>query len=278
MSDSHTRREAASCHFAPTWEELVSSYENTAEGNDRIHGLLDIATRTHSLLAEHREHIEQHKLGFGDVAFQSMWARLLEVAARRHGRVRALEIGVFKGQVISLWCLLAKRFGWDVEVSCITPLSGNPRSASRLINRLRYILSAKYREDAQNSNFYEEENYSEIIRDLFTHFGLDLDAVVMHRGFSNDNDLLQQVAEKQYEIIYVDGDHSFEGSQHDFSVFGPKVVKGGWLIADDAGCDLPGTKFWKGHEAVSRAVKILPSLGFRNVLNVGHNRVYERVS
>jgi hypothetical protein len=55
------------------------------------------------------------------------------------------------------------------------------------------------------------------------------------------------------------------------------VTKGGFLVADDAGCGLPGTSFWKGHEAVSRAAEILPSLGFVNILNVGHNRIYERV-
>jgi hypothetical protein len=278
MSDSKPRQEVGCCRFEPSWEELVSSYENTAETNDRIHHLLENATRSHRLLAGHREYIETHKLGFGDAAFQSMWARILEGANRRHGRVRALEIGVFKGQVISLWSLLAKEYGWNIEISCITPLSGNPRSASRLMNRLRSVLSAKYREDIQNANFYEEANYGDIIRQLFAHFALNFDEVTIHRGLSTDAAVLDKVAEQQYEIVYVDGDHSFEGSQHDFRVFGPKVVKGGWLIADDAGCDLPGTKFWKGHEAVSRAVEILPSLGFRNVLNVGHNRIYERVS
>ena len=48
------------------------------------------------------------------------------------------------------------------------------------------------------------------------------------------------------------------------------------LVADDAGCELPGTVFWKGHESVSRAARELPALGFTNVLNVGHNRVYQR--
>jgi hypothetical protein len=46
---------------------------------------------------------------------------------------------------------------------------------------------------------------------------------------------------------------------------------------DDAAYDQPGTTFWKGYETVARACHLLPALGFRNVLNVGHNRVFERM-
>jgi alpha-D-ribose 1-methylphosphonate 5-triphosphate synthase subunit PhnG len=45
---------------------------------------------------------------------------------------------------------------------------------------------------------------------------------------------------------------------------------------DDAAYGLPGTSFWKGYETVARACLRLPDLGFDNVLNVGHNRVFER--
>ncbi len=45
---------------------------------------------------------------------------------------------------------------------------------------------------------------------------------------------------------------------------------------DDAGFHLPGTTFWKGYETVARACENLSELGFSNVLNVGHNRVFER--
>jgi hypothetical protein len=48
-------------------------------------------------------------------------------------------------------------------------------------------------------------------------------------------------------------------------------------VMDDASCFLPGTGFWKGLEAVSVAAEDIPALGFENVLNVGHNRVYRRV-
>ena len=133
----------------------VSRYRNTAGHNDDLYREMTAATWSDPLLAAHRRHVEANDLGFGDAAFHALWSRLLVAAAERFGRVRALEIGVFKGQVISLWSALARE-------------------------------------------------------------------------------------------------------------------------ADDASCDLSGTAFWKGHDGVSRAAQVIPSLGFRNVLNVGHNRVFER--
>lgn len=264
--------------FLPAFGELVSTYRNKGEVNDRIHELLEQATWQDGLLSEHRKHIEENKLGFGDPAFHSMWARLLEAAVQRHGKVRALEIGVFKGQVISLWSLLAKARGWPVEIFCITPMSGNPLPPLGLRHRMRMLLSRRYREEIRNGNFYGEEDYHDIIKSLFGAFDLPFDKVTVFRGFSTDPDILERTSMLECEVIYVDGDHTFEGATHDMRHFSPKIVKGGWIVVDDAGCSLPGTRFWKGHEAVSRATEILPSLGFRNVLNVGHNRIFEKVS
>jgi alpha-D-ribose 1-methylphosphonate 5-triphosphate synthase subunit PhnG len=62
----------------------------------------------------------------------------------------------------------------------------------------------------------------------------------------------------------------------DIEHYAPKIIPGGWLVMDDAAYGLPGTSFWKGYETVARACLRLPDLGFDNVLNVGHNRVFER--
>lgn len=263
-------------NFNPSFEELVKKYRNEASINNQIHESLTEATWSNELLAKHRRFIEKNKLGFGDAAFQSMWARILEAAVQRHGKVRALEIGVFKGQIISLWALLAKTYNWPIEIVGISPLEGSPLEKTSVLRQIKMILSRKYRERAKNGDFYENEPYESIIRQLFDKMSLNYSSIQILKGFSNDQKILKEVENRQFEIIYVDGDHTYQGALHDFKVFGKKVVKGGWLVADDAGCNLPGTKFWKGHEAVSRAVEALPDLGFQNVLNVGHNRVYEK--
>ena len=267
----------SSAPFSPTFVELVAAYQNTAEHNDALHQNLTDATWSDPLLAAHRRHVETRQLGFGDPAFHAMWARLLDTAAENFGEVRTLEIGVFKGQVISLWSLLARARDLSVKISAISPLAGQPMPRhSRLVRWLRYRLDQKFRERLDNGDFYAVEDYERIIREHFAHHGLDSAPVRFHRGYSTDPVLLAGMKDETYHIVYVDGDHTLAGAQHDFATFGPKVAPGGWLIADDAGCDLPGSTFWKGHRAVSEAVRDLPSLGFSNVLNVGHNRIYQR--
>lgn len=259
-----------------TFATLAATYRNTAEHNDWLHRELTVATWADPLLANHRRHVESNRLGFGDPAFHAMWATLLEHASMRFGTVRTLEIGVFKGQVISLWSLLARERELDLHVSALSPLAGQPMPHGHILSWLRYHLDPRFRERVDNGDFYETDDYERVVREHFSHYGLDFGQVTLHRGYSTDSQLLARIQGEAYHIIYVDGDHSFLGARHDFMTFAPKVVPGGWLVADDAGCDLPGTTFWKGHEAVSRAAAVLPELGFTNVLNVGHNRVYER--
>jgi hypothetical protein len=261
-----------------TFSDYAHAYVCTAEHNDRLFREFTAATWSDPILAEHRRHIEENQLGFGDAAFHTMWRLLLEDAARRFGPVRGLEIGVYKGQVISLWARLAQALHLDLRIAALSPLASQPRPHSRLLQWLRYRLDPRFREQVDNGNFYDEADYEGMVRQLFRKFDLNFDAVELHRGFSTDPAILAQMADATYHLIYVDGDHTYEGALHDFKTFGPKVVPGGWLVADDASVDLPGTAFWKGHESVSRAVKILPSLNFKNVLNIGHNRVFERLA
>jgi hypothetical protein len=261
----------------PSFDCLVSDYRNTAEHNDRLHQACTEATWADPVLSAHRRHIEENRLGFGDPAFHSMWLTLLKAATQRFGTPRMLEIGVYKGQVISLWALLALKLNLDVSISAISPLAGQPQPHSKWRARLLYRVSRRFREQVNNGNFYEDADYEGAVRGLFAHWKIDFGRVAMHRGFSTDEKLLHALRGEIFHIVYVDGDHTFAGARHDFLTFGPKVALGGWLVADDAATDLPGSVFWKGHYAVTEAAKILPSLGFKNVLNVGHNRIYERV-
>lgn len=262
----------------PNYADLVASYRNEAAVNDALWRDFTAATWADPLLAAHRRHVEEHRLGFGDAAFHSLWRLLLHEARARFGTPRALEIGIYKGQVISLWSLLATQGGFAAHISALGPLAGQPAPPPSWLNRIRYRLDARYRERVRNGDFYAEADYETIVREHFRHHGLDFASVRLLRGYSTDPALLARLKDETFHLVYVDGDHTCAGARHDFLTFGPKVAPGGWLIADDAGADLPGTAFWKGHPSVSRAARELPSLGFRNVINIGHNRVYERIA
>jgi hypothetical protein len=262
----------------PNLEAQVSAYRNTAECNDRVHAEFTAATANDPLLSSHRSHIEQHKLGYGDPAFHSMWTALLEAAHGRFGEVNALEIGVFKGQVISLWALLAKAKGWPLNIYAVTPLEGQPMKGLKWWNSIKYRLAPKFRERIKSGDFYPEDDYEGIVRKLFTHFGVDFSSVRLTRGYSTAPEVLRSLAGEHFHIVYVDGDHTYDGACADIRNFAPKVSLGGYLVMDDASFGLPGTAFWKGYETVYRACLLLPEMGFTNVLNVGHNRVFERTS
>jgi hypothetical protein len=260
----------------PTYTELVSEYRNTASHNDAVYDLMTRATLASPLLASHRKHVVDNRLGFGDTAFHALWNVLLREAVRAFGAIRALEIGVYKGQIISLWKLIAAAEGLAVDVSAISPLRGNAPPSFALFRRVRRALDRRFREQLDNGNFYPEDDYERAIRELFAHFDIRFDEVNLYRGLSTDPAVLSAQQDLRYHLVYVDGDHTYDGASKDFRTFGDKIVPGGWLVADDAGCMLPGTRFWKGHQAVSRAAELLPALGFVNVFNIGHNRVFQK--
>jgi hypothetical protein len=227
---------------------LVRAYRNTADHNDEVYRALTEATWADSALAEHRKYIEVNRLGFGDPAFHSMWRILLNEAAVRFADIRALEIGVYKGQVICLWALLARLDTIRLKVEAVTPLRGRPNNLRGLGQRLKYLTSATFRENIRNGNFYEDGDYFASIDALFRRFDVDFSKVNLHRGYSTESQIIADLASRQFQLIYVDGDHSYKGALHDFKTFGPMIAKGGFLVADDAGCELPGTHFWKGHK------------------------------
>jgi hypothetical protein len=262
---------------ADSFSERVKKYENTAEHNDKIHQTFSRIVQDTSWLAEHRKYVEINQLGFGDPAFHYMWYLLIQHSAKQFSHLNFLEIGIYKGQVISLWMLIAKKLKLNIEITGISPFKGNPFPESRWLRLWKALTSPSFRQDLKAGNFYLEEDYHAIIENLFKAFALDFSRVQLIEGYSNDLSVLKAVESKKFTIIYIDGDHTFEVVTQDIMNYSSNIVPNGFLVMDDASYYLPGNAFWKGQETVSRACEILPSLGFVNVLNIGHNRVYQKV-
>jgi hypothetical protein len=262
-------------------ESFVNNYCNTLQMNDRYYNEFTDMTNQEETLREHRDYIEKNKLGFGDRAFHSMWYLLLTDLSKKLGKIRMLEIGVYKGQVISLWSLLVKKMNIPAEISAITPLEGNVSTNkifnNRIVNKIRQTFSPGFRKCLKDGNNYLIEDYEKVIRGLFEHFSVPYDAVRVFRGYSNAPDVLLAVKGLNFDLIYIDGDHSYEGALADIRNYSALIQKGGYLVMDDASYFLEGSSFWKGHKEVSRACEIIEGLGFKNILNIGHNRVYERI-
>jgi len=261
--------------------DWVSRYENNREWNHRIWESLSLRTNEIPFLKAHRDHVEINKLGFGDRAFHSMWYLLLSQIFKEKNRPNFLEIGVYKGQVISLWSLIAKELNMDIDVFAISPLSGN-QSVSRIINnkligKLRSLFDAEFRFQQNKGNSYANVNYEEIIRSLFNEFNLDYNRVKMVRGLSHEQSVKDRVKNIKFDLIYIDGDHGYEAVLSDIEYYTPLIAAGGYLVMDDASYFLEGDVYFKGHKEVSLACSGLEGRGFSNVLNVGHNRIYKKI-
>jgi hypothetical protein len=264
--------------FASEFSDRCASYSGTGEENDRLHAEFSRLAQTDPLLSTHRRHVEKNDLGFGDDAFHHLWKLLLCAASIRFGPFQAMEIGVYKGQVISLWSLLARVHHLDLRIHAITPLEGQPIPPPTLWRSIRARFDRRFKERINSGDFYALEDYETIVRAHFSRHGLDFDTINLLRGYSTAPDIRARAAGIVCHLLYIDGDHTYEGALSDVENYAPLVPQGGWLVMDDAAADQPGTTFWKGYPSVARACLRLSSLGFKNVLNIGHNRVFERVS
>ena len=55
------------------------------------------------------------------------------------------------------------------------------------------------------------------------------------QGLSGDREILEQCADRTYDYVLIDGDHSFRGVAMDFTLYSPLVKPGGLLVFDDYG-------------------------------------------
>lgn len=260
------------------FSELVHNYANTEEHNNFIHEYFSKSTTEIDWLYQHRLYVEKNNLGFGDVAFHYMWLLLLKHFQENitDRKLEILEIGVFKGQVISLWDLISQKIALKSAIHAISPFKGKPEPKSKLLYKLLVRFNKRFRKIHESSNFYDDENYHEIITNHFHHHGLDFKKILTYTGFSTDKKILNELKGYSFDLIYIDGDHTFDTVIKDINNYAPLITPGGFLVMDDASNNIPGSTFWKGHQQVSDAAEIIPALGFSNILNVGHNRIYQK--
>ncbi|MBU4445920.1 hypothetical protein KJ656_12720, partial [bacterium] len=83
----------------------------------------------------HRNYFKQDQCGFGEDAFHAAWWLLL----LEFKPCRMLEIGVYRGQVISLWTLISQYLGYRADIHGISPFSPVGDSVSSYAKDLDYM-------------------------------------------------------------------------------------------------------------------------------------------
>jgi len=112
------------------------------------------------------------------------------------------------------------------------------------------------------------QKFDEQVEDVFKRFGLRADLIV---GDSRAID----VDTGEVDLVFIDGDHSYEGVRSDFERFGKRVRIGGALLFDDA---FDEEMFRTHSDTVGRLVREIIAEGhFKLVKNVNRLAHLERV-
>jgi Methyltransferase domain len=211
-------------------------------------------TRLPAPMREHRLYFEAAGRGFGERAFHVMWFLLF----REFAPENFLEIGVFRGQTLSLAALLARHFGIQTFMHGVSPFSPAGDGVS------------KYRDDV--------EYYEDTLRN-FEHFALPAPSLL--KAFSTDKLATESITSRKWSCIYIDGNHDYEVARQDWDLCSSQLRQGGLIVLDDSGLTTsytpPPIFATAGHPGPSRLAQEIDRTRFREILQVGHNRVFEKI-
>jgi hypothetical protein len=210
-------------------------------------------TRLPEPLREHRAFFETGGRGFGESAFHVMWFLLF----REFSPKSFLEIGVFRGQTVSLAALLARHFQINCLTQGISPFSPAGDAVS------------KYRRDV--------DYYADTLNNC-AHFSLSAPALL--KAYSTDEAAARLVASRDWSFIYIDGNHDYEVARADWDLCAAHLEPGGLIVLDDSGLTTkyaPPIFAMGGHPGPSRLTQEVDRTRFREILQVGHNRVFQKI-
>ena len=203
-------------------------------------------------LRNHRNYFKREQRGFGEDAFHAMWYKLIN----EYKPKSMLEIGVYRGQVISLWALVAKELNMTCEIHGISPFTSAGDEVSA------YISNINYYEDVINN---------------FNHFSLSLPK--LHRGFSTDAKMIDVIKSRKWDVVYIDGSHDYDVVKSDFDICSSMLSSSGIIIMDDSAVHTsfkPPIYSSAGHPGPSRLANEINGDVFKEILSVGHNRVFQK--
>ncbi len=203
-------------------------------------------------IQEHRRYFKQGARGFGEDALHAMWWTVLREFKPR----LALEIGVYRGQVLSLWGLIAKLNGFVCDVHGISPFSPVGDGASH------YPESVDYLEDtlAFNRRFGQRDPH-------------------LLRALSTEDKAVAYIKSHHWDLVYIDGNHDFEVAFADYQVCRDALTDGGILVMDDSSLYTsyrPAAFSFAGHPGPSRVVNEWAMKELRFLGGVGHNNVFQK--
>ena len=213
-------------------------------------------------LIKHREFFEKERRGFGERAFHSAWYWLfLSLYSKRVGEpLNLLEIGVYRGQTITLWALIGRALDLKMNVLGLSPFEPAGDSVSKYDN-------ISYCEDVvSNARAFDVE-----------------ESISLVKAYSNTIEGKKAIISTPWDLIYIDGSHDYPIVKGDYRNAIQGLRQGGFLVMDDSSLfvlDLPISMNWKGFKGHSGPSKVLAEIHdfeLVHVMSVGHLNFFVKV-
>jgi hypothetical protein len=194
---------------------------------------------------KHRNYFAKKSRGFGEPAFHALWYQI--IIERRPSRM--LEIGVYRGQILSLWNLIAKKEQISVEVWGVTPMTDIGDEVSQ----------------------YSKIDYEKDIARHFEFWNLEKEKIKGVLSTSLEGE--EFISSSEWDVIYIDGGHDFETVTSDWRSSLRSISREGIIALDDSSLFTNLSvehRGFRGHPGPSELLTSILKNDNYFVLGVGH--------
>lgn len=209
--------------------------------------------KSEKFIVDHRNYFKNNRLGFGEDAFHAMWSFIFSEFKPNN----ILEIGVYRGQTLSLFQMLSNHNNINSNIWGITPLTS----------------------DADEVSEYEEINYYEDIKRNFEYFNLIHPNIL--KALSTDKEAIDFIDSLKWDLIYIDGSHDHEVVAEDVKNSIRNLAPNGIMVMDDSSLytdfslQVKGVSIFKGHPGPSKVYQaLLNNKEVQHLFGVGHNNIF----
>ena len=244
-------------------DKIISWYAcstNDCKHKD-IYKIFDYNAKGKQLLVQHFNLVRSE---WDEICYSYSWYLLVK---NMPINFKFLEIGVYKGRILSLIKLLSDNMQKNVKIVGVTPLSS----------------------DGDKYSLYPNIDYLNEIRKSFEINNLDFNepSTKIINGFSQEPNIIDETNKNgMYDIIFIDGCHDYSVVCSDIDNYSKMLNVNGYLVLDDAAyfVDNPYTEYYDkgkpyyGYIDVGNAIKDMldNNIHFEYCFTIGHNRLWKK--
>ena len=240
----------------PNYYSNISFLFNSKFSRNSIYDKLNSFFYTHLPypIIKHRIFFSEKSRGFGEDPFHSMWYLLLSEFKPKN----CLEIGVYRGQIVTLWSLVAKILKYEIRISAVSPFKPANDETSKYLENIDYLNDTKL-----NHQYFNLEQPEYCVE------------------YSTTLNAKKFIEQKKWDLVYIDGSHDYEIVKSDFNLAFNNLADNGFIVLDDSSLyfDFYQKKFggFTGHSGPSKVAAEIAIKKMQFFGAVGHNNIFIKV-